>query len=285
MPRVAIVTDSTADIPIKLMQKYPIFVAPQHVIWGEETFRAGIEINNLEFYQRLKRDATPPTTSQPSVGVFKNLYTRLLEEGHEIVSVHISSKLSGTIDSAQQAKDLLAGAPIEILDSQTASMALGLQVLNVARAVRQGANLSECKIIFEQSVSLAGVYFMVDTLEYLHRGGRIGGAAAFLGTLMDLKPMLTVEDGIIAAVEKVRSSKKAQQRLLDMVEKQVGTTRPVQVSALHTNAPDIARALLEQAKHRLNISKTVEPMITDATPVIGAHTGPGCVGLAFMSEL
>lgn len=285
MSRVAIVTDSTADIPIELMQKYPIFVAPLQVIWGEETFRAGIDINNIEFYQRLRQDTTSPTTSQPSVGVFKNLYARLLEEGHEIISIHISAKLSGTVDSAQQAKAMLAGAPIEILDSQTASMALGLQVLNVARAVRQGANLRECKTIFEQSISLAGVYFMVDTLEYLHRGGRIGGAAAFLGTLMDLKPLLTVEDGIIAAVEKVRSANKAQQRLLDLVEKQVGTSRPVQVSALHTNAPEIARTLLEQAKHRLNISKVVEPLITDATPVIGAHTGPGCVGLAFMSEL
>ena len=285
MSRVAIVTDSTADIPTALIQKYPIFVAPLQIIWGEETFRDGIDINTVEFYQRLGRDAVSPTTSQPSVGVFRDLYGRLLEEGHEIISIHISSKLSGTVDSAQQAKDLWTGAPIEVLDSQTASMALGLQVLNVARAIRQGANLRECKTIFEQSVSLAGVYFMVDTLEYLHRGGRIGGAAAFLGSLMDLKPLLTVEDGLIDAVEKVRSANKALQRLLELVEKQVGTTRPVQISALHTNAPDIAHMMLEKTKQRLNISKAVEPMITDASPVIGAHTGPGCVGLAFMSEL
>lgn len=163
MSRVAIVTDSTADIPLQLMQKYPIFVTPMQIIWGEETFRDGIDINAVEFYQRLGRDTILPTTSQPSVGVFRDLYARLLEEGHEIISIHISSELSGTIDSARQAKDLLAGAPIEILDSRTASMALGLQVLNVARAVRQGANLRESKTIFEQSVSLAGVYFMVNT--------------------------------------------------------------------------------------------------------------------------
>jgi DegV family protein with EDD domain len=285
MPRVAIVTDSTADIPIELMQKYPIFVAPLQIIWGEETFRDGIDITNAEFYQRLGQDSVSPTTSQPSSGAFKTLYERLLNEGHEIVSIHISKRLSGTIDSAEQAKVMLPGAPIEILDSCTSSMALGLQVLNIARAVRQGANLRECKTIFEQSVSLAGVYFMVNTLEFLHRGGRIGGAAAFLGTLMDLKPLLTVTDGIIDAVEKVRSANKALQRLLDLVEKQVGTTRPVQVSALHTNAPDIARALLERTKQRLNVSQVVEPLITDASPVIGAHTGPGCVGLAFMREL
>jgi DegV family protein with EDD domain len=285
MPRVAIVTDSTADIPIRLMQKYPIFVAPLQIIWGEETFRDGVDMNAVEFYQRLTQDTILPTTSQPSVGVFKDLYSRLLDEGHEIISIHISGRLSGTLDSARQARDMLPSAPIELLDSGTSSMALGLQVLNVARAIRQGANMRECKIIFEESVSLAGIYFMVDTLEFLRRGGRIGGAAAFLGTLMDLKPLLTVEDGIIAAVEKVRSSNKALQRLLDKVEQLVGTARPVQVSAVHTNAPDIAHALLERAKQRLNISKVVEPLITDASPVIGAHTGPGGVGLAFMCEL
>ncbi|WP_448335824.1 DegV family protein, partial [Bellilinea sp.] len=215
MSRVAVVTDSTAYIPEHLANGFVLHTIPLQVVWGGETFRDGVDITPLEFYTRLQNAKVMPTTSQPSPAAFQQVYTSLLEQGYDILSIHISAALSGTIASAEQAKQTLNTDRVVIIDSYSAGMGLGFQALQVARAAKQGASLEECKTIAEKAVNHTGVLFAVSTLEFLHRGGRIGGAAAFLGTALGLKPILGLENGKIVAVEKIRTMNKAVDRLID----------------------------------------------------------------------
>lgn len=279
MPKIAIVTDSTGYIPAELIKPYPIWVAPQILIWGDETFLDGVDIQPKEFYQRLAKATVMPSSSQVSPGTFETMFRDLLAQGYEILAVLISSKLSGTIDSAIQAKQAIGeNAPIEIVDSQTTAMAMGYQVLAAAKAAQQGASLAECKALVESARDRCGVYLTVETLEFLHRGGRIGGGARFLGTALNIKPILKIENGKVEAVERVRTRKKALARLIELVAADVGT-RPIHLSALNANAAEEAEALLADAKKVLNI---VDSIVSDVSPVIGTHAGPGTVGLVYM---
>jgi len=285
MSKVAIVTDSTAYIPSSLMNGHNISVVPLQVVWGGKTYLDGVEIQPSQFYEQLKTAKVMPTTSQPTPAAFEAIYKNLLASGYDIFSIHISSKLSGTLDSATQAKAAFPGAKIELFDSEATSMALGFQLLAVARAIEQGATLQECKAVAEKALSLTGVLFAVSTLEFLHRGGRIGGAAAFLGTALNLKPILELREGKIEAVERVRTMGKAIDRLLDLLEERTGKRTPVRLAALHANAPQEANQLLESARERFNISDVREAVITEVSPVIGVHAGPGTVGIAFIAGM
>jgi DegV family protein with EDD domain len=162
-------------------------------------------------------------------------------------------------------------------------MAMGFPALAAAKAAAAGATMEECKSIVERGCSQSGVLFAVSTLEYLRRGGRIGGAAAFLGTALNLKPILELREGKIEAVERVRTMNKAIDRLLDLFEERIGTRRPVQIAALHANAPEEARKLLERARQRFDQSDISAAVLSEVSPVIGTHTGPGCMGLAFQA--
>ena len=281
MSKVAVVTDSTAYIPSELIEGYPIYVAPLQVIWGGETFRDGVDIQPTEFYSRLQDAKVMPTTSQATPAAFMEIYRTLLDEGYEILSAHISSKLSGTLDSATQALEHFPGAPIELVDTLSTSMAMGFSVLDAARAAKQGATLKECKEILENSCQNSGVLFAVSTLEFLRRGGRIGGAQAFLGTALNLKPILELRNGKIEAIERVRTMSKTIDRLLNLFEERVDGRRPISIAALHANAPDVAQQLIERARQRFPESEVRASILSDVSPAIGTHTGPGCVGLAF----
>lgn len=283
MSQVAVVTDSTAYIPEELTNGYAIHSVPLQVIWGEETYRDGIDITPLEFYSRLQTAKIMPTTSQPSPAAFKQLYSTLMDQGFDIISIHISAKLSGTLDSAIQAKEMLASERIVLVDSKSAGMALGFQALELARAAKNGASLKECQAIAEKNVSLTDVLFAVSTLEFLHRGGRIGGAAAFLGTALGLKPILGLQDGSIVPVEKVRTLNKAVDRLIDLVVDRIGDRRPIRISALHANAPVEAERLLQRVCDRFDPADIKEAFSAGVSPTIGTHTGPGTVGVAFMA--
>ncbi len=285
MSKVALVTDSTAYIPAELSKQATIETVPLQVIWGDETQRDGVDIQPAQFYQRLQTTRTLPTTSQPSPAAFKGVYEKLLSQGYQILSVHISSKLSGTVDSAQQARNMLPNAPIEIIDSQLTSMGMGYPVLIAARAAEQGATLQECKILAEQACHNSGIIFAVNTLEFLHRGGRIGGAAAFLGTALNLKPLLELRGGRIEAVERIRTMSKATERLLDLIEQRVGARTPIHLAAVHAAGPEMAEALLEKARARFSLTAVNQTAIADVSPVIGVHTGPGCVGLTFTAGM
>ena len=190
MSKVAIVTDSTAYIPKELVEQNGITILPQVLIWGEETLLDGVDIQPNEFYARLKNASVMPSTSQVTIQSFENIYKDLLDKGFDILAILISNELSGTINSAVQALGSYPNAPIEIVDSQTTAMALGFQVLIAARAAEQGASLEDCKALAEKARDSVGVVFAVDTLEFLHRGGRIGGGKSFLGSLLNVKPLL-----------------------------------------------------------------------------------------------
>ena len=207
MSKVAIVTDSTAYLPDDLLKLYSITVTPQILIWGDETFQDGVDIQPNEFYQKLETSKTMPTTSQVAIVTMKAAFENLLASGYDVLGIFISAKLSGTMQSAYQAKEMLpkAGSKIVVLDSNSTSMAMGFHVLTVARAAQAGASLAECQKLAEEARKHTGVFFVVDTLEFLRRGGRIGGAQAMLGSALNLKPLLELRDGRIKSIEKVRT--------------------------------------------------------------------------------
>jgi DegV family protein with EDD domain len=281
MPKVAIVTDSTSYIPRELVEKHNITVIPQVLIWGDETFQDGIDIQPDEFYERLKTASVMPGTSQAMPATFVNTYQPLLDKGYEILTVVLSEKLSGTYSSAIQAQAMLPDAPIEVVDSRSTAMAMGFMVLEAARRAEQGASLKELRDYVEGIKNNSGVLLTVDTLEFLHRGGRIGGGARFLGTALNIKPILELKDGKIEAVERVRTRGKAVARLLELLEERVGSRRKVRLAALHAKAEAEARDLLERASSRVNL---VESVFSTVSPVVGTHVGPGTIGLAFLTD-
>ena len=282
MTKIAIVTDSTASVPDSFLKRYPIYVAPQVLVWGNETFEDGVDIHPSEFYARLKTSKTMPTTSQVTPGSFQKVFSRLLEQDYQILAVLISEKLSGTVASAVQAKEMFPGAPIELVDSHTTSLAMGFQIFTVAEAIEKGADLGECKALAERAKNYVGVCFAVDTLEFLYRGGRIGGGSRFLGTALNIKPILEVVNGRVEAVERVRTRKKSLERMVELVEQRIAGRKPVRLGALYTDMPDEAKELLADASARID---TVQCIISEVSPVIGTHAGPGTVGLAFMAGI
>ncbi len=227
MSKVALVTDSTAYIPDDLLKKYEITVAPQVLIWGEETFRDGVDIQPDEFYSRLEKSKVMPTTSQVSMVDMKNIFEKLVNEGHDVLGIFVSDKLSGTMDSARQAVKMLPGMAekISILDSTSVAMGMGFHVLAAARASQGGESLEECRKLAEEARKHTGVFFTVETLEFLRRGGRIGGAAALLGTMLNVKPVLELREGRIEPIEKVRTKRKATERMLELVIEKIGGKR------------------------------------------------------------
>jgi DegV family protein with EDD domain len=284
MSKVAVITDSTAYIPDNLVKSLSITVAPQVLIWGEETFRDGVDIMPDEFYRRLKTAKVMPTTSQVSIGDMKTEFETLLENGYDVLGIFISSKLSGTIQSATQARELLPKAAdrISIVDSDSTAMAMGFHVLTAARAAQAGASLAECRKMAEESRAHTGVYFVVDTLEFLRRGGRIGGAQALLGSALNIKPILELRNGRIESIEKVRTKGKAIERMIDLVVHHIGDRKPVRLATLHANAETEAREALTKASLQI---QPVETIFASVSPVIGTHAGPGTIGLAFMAGL
>ncbi len=284
MSKAAVVTDSTAWIPKDLVAQYNITVAPQLLIWGEETFRDGVDIQPEEFYERLKVAKTMPTTSQVSIVTMQQIFQDLIDRDFDVLGIFISSKLSGTIQSALQAREALGavGERVHVVDSYSTAMAMGFQVLMAARAIADGASAAEAKQVAEKARDHTGVYFVVETLEFLHRGGRIGGAARLIGTALNMKPVLSLVDGRVEAVERIRTKSKAVDRVLELVNEKTRGKSPVRLATLHANAEDEAKVLLERAQRELN---PVEAMLTGVSPVIGCHIGPGVVGLAYMAGM
>lgn len=284
MSKVAVVTDSTAYIPDALVKAHNLTVTPQVLIWGEETFRDGVDIQPSEFYRRLEHAKVMPTTSQVAVVDMKAAFEKLLESGYDVLGVFISSKLSGTMQSAIQAREMLpkAAAKIALVDSLSTSMAMGFQALAAARAAEAGASLVECQRLAEEAIKHTGVFFVVDTLEFLRRGGRIGGAQALVGSALNIKPVLTLVDGKIETADKVRTKGKALDRMVDLIVSSVAGRTPVRLATLHANAEAEGRKALEAAAERL---APVEKALSSVSPVIGTHAGPGTVGLAFMAGM
>lgn len=283
MTKFAIVTDSTSYIPPEVAQKYEITIAPQVLIWDNQTYRDGIDIQPAEFYKRLQTAKTMPSTSQVSPATMQEIFQGLVDKGLSVLGIFISSKLSGTLQSTIQAKDMMgsAGEKVTLVDSQSTAMGLGFQALAAARARDAGASLEECAEIAGKAFERTGVFFAVDTLEFLHRGGRIGGAQRFIGSALNLKPILAVIEGKVEGIERIRTKSKAHDRVLELVAEQTKGKSNIRVATLHANAAEDARNLLDRATKELS---AVESLFTEVSPVVGTHAGPGTVGLAFMHD-
>jgi DegV family protein with EDD domain len=282
MTSVALVTDSTAYLPPQLLAEYGITVVPLYLHFGEEAYRDGVEITPEQFYTRLPTERVMPTTSQPPAGDFIETYRRLIEGGASVIlSVHISSKLSGTVASALMAREEFPGVPIHVVDSLSTSMGLGYLVLEAARRLRAGRTVEEAVSAVESLRERIRILFVVDTLEFLHRGGRIGGAQAFLGSLLNLKPLLAVRDGHVDAVERVRTKKRAVERMLELLTAEMGKL-PVRAAVLHSVAPEESERLRQQVQARLNCQEIHTVVLS---PAIGTHAGPGTIGIVICPVL
>jgi DegV family protein with EDD domain len=278
--RIAVITDSTCDIPPDLVEKYHIHIVPQYLIWGTEELRDGFDIDNKTFYSRLPNDPIHPKTSQPNPPDFAHY---IQESGaEEAVIITISNQLSKTVDSANGARELV-DVPVHVLDSLSVSMGLGFQVLAAAR-VRDNGGSPEEMIAAAQAVhDTLSVLLTVDTLEYLHKGGRIGGAAKLFGTALQLKPLLEVNSasGRIEAVERIRTRQKALQGIASTTFERVDPGRPMKVAVMHGAALDDAQALYEEVKARYHPGSLI---IGEVSPIIGVHAGPGVIGLIAYNE-
>lgn len=273
---VHIVTDSTSDIPRDLAEELRITVVPLTITFGTESFRDGLDLTADEFYARLQESKQLPTTSQPPPSLFEYEYKHLASQG-DVVSVHISHKLSGTIETARAAAREVAPDRITVVDTGAVSMALGLCVLAAARAARDGASREECAAAAESVARRLRIAVAFETLEYLRRGGRIGRATAFLGGLLHLKPILTVKDGETHPVTRVRSRSKAIDALFALCAEGDVT----EVAVLHTTTPDDAAALVERIRQAV---PGVHVHTGRFGPALGVHGGPGMLGLAAVAR-
>jgi DegV family protein with EDD domain len=274
---VKIVTDSTSDIPADLTRELGISVVPLSVIFGDEVYREGIDISHDLFYEKLIRAKVLPTTSAPSVGDFLSVYEPLLEETDEIVSIHISSKLSATCNNALQAASRLSDrARIEVIDSQSVSLGLTFVAAAAARAAAGGAGIEEIRKLVERMIPRIHIVVVLDTLEYVRRGGRIGRARAFLGAVLRVKPILSIRDGEVHPEERVRTKAHALDRIFQMATS-YPRTREVAIG-YSTNAQDA-----EEMSRRLQEALPgVEVQVHRLGPVIGVHGGPGTLGVGLL---
>jgi DegV family protein with EDD domain len=277
--KIAIVTDSTANLPDKLLAQHNIQVIPLHIHWGTDDLRDGVDIQASEFYRRLVASDTLPTTSQPSVGEFVAFFQQVATTAESIVGVFISDKLSGTQASARAAKELVPNVPIEVVDSQSTAMGLGLVVLTAVRAAAEGYNAIEVAEIARASVPQTRVIFVVDTLEYLHKGGRIGGAQRLFGSMLSIKPLLHLEGGEVRPLARIRTKKKAISHMLEIAIQDHTAKSPKTLVVLSAAAGEEAEEVQETLRAQF---PTTELFMADISPVVGVHTGPKALGLAYM---
>jgi DegV family protein with EDD domain len=280
MARVAVVTDSTSYLPPELIERHGIRVVPLYIVFGGERMVPETEISDYPaFFEELRTAETLPTTSQPSVGDFSAVYEPLLADGREVVSIHISGGLSGTPESARQAKEALerdgrGGERVRVIDSTTAAGGLGMMVLAAALAAEAGAGAEQIVQRVNEARGELKIWFSIDTLEFLKRGGRIGAASAWIGSTLRVKPILTVENEM-TPVERVRTSSRAMERMVDYA-RQRHESGADGWSAQHINAPDACERLVERCREVFGREPTI---VSEIGPVLAAHTGPGLLGM------
>ena len=275
---VRIVTDSASDLPSELASQWNIRVVPCYVVIGDRSYRDGVDISADEFYAALTANSRLPTTSQPTAADFQAVYQELLSQGHQVVSIHVSGKLSGTLNSAHQARAALgedAEGRIEIVDSQLASVPLALLAVSAAESPEGSESLQEIAERARREVPEIYCFFVPDTLEYLQRGGRIGKASAFLGSVLNVKPILTIRDGEAHPLERTRNLPRAMRRMVELTQQ----TAPVgQLAVIYSTKREPAEAL------RDSLSGLISPEKVEVArfgPTLGTYLGPGAVGVAF----
>ena len=280
---IAVVTDSTACIPDQALNGLDIPVIPLWLIWGDERYRDGVDISPEVFYQRLQERDTVPTTSQPSVGEFVDFYRRVAEEKETdtIVGAFISSKISGTVASAEAAVAEVPELNVTVIDSFSTSMGLGFVVLAAAREAAAGGSVDEIVAAANDVRQRLTVLFTVDTLEYLHKGGRIGGAKRFLGTVLSIKPLLHLNEGCVEPLCQIRTKQRALLEMLDRAEERLDGKKMAEVAVIDVDSPQEADVVAGRVEERFSVSNVYRAPVS---PVIGTHAGPGTTGIGFYSE-
>ncbi len=279
-----VATDSTSNLSPGPAEDLGVPVIPLSVYWGDDSYLEGVTLDADTFYRWMRERRELPKTSQPSAGAFIDFFQEVADRQgvKAVLGIFISEDMSGTMASALQAKAHLAeqrpDLRIEVIDSRSVSMGLGLQVLVAARAAREGATLDETIAKTRWCYEHTHVLFAVDTLEYLHRGGRIGGAARLLGSALNLKPVLTIAHGRVESLEKVRSRSKSLRRLIEIAQERLGGCRPAELAVMHATSQDELEAFEKMIVEELRPERMLTRVLT---PVVGTHAGPGTLGIAF----
>ena len=278
---VAVVTDSTATLPQEQVQKYNIHVVPLYINWDGKRYRDGIDIKPEEFYERLSQSRTLPTTSGATQGEFLQIFESLRGKVDGIAVFVVSSELSAAYNSAIIARELVADIPVEIIDTRISTMAMGFGVMAAAKTASAGGNMKDVITAARTIFDKAYFFFVLDTLDYLRRGGRVNFPAAVIANLLKVKPILTLKEGKVVPLARPRTRAKALDSLLSLMRKRATTETPLHVAVMHGNDPEGVNYLKREITSRFNCA---EFFITGFTPVMGAHTGPGLLGIAFYNE-
>lgn len=282
MDKIGLVMDSTGYLSLDLIEKFQIKIVPLNVTIGNETFPE-TEISNQEFFARLNKTGGTSTTSQPSVGTFLETYEQLFAGGAEsIISLHISRALSGTITAAEMAREMSSKTNIYIVDSGSSALSLGLLAWAAAEWCNEGLPAAEIVKKVEELKDKTELYFIVDTLEYLRRGGRIGGGAALIGTFLQIKPILyTTKEGHIDVFDKVRTKAKAWESVRELLAKALAHGLPYRICVQHVGIPDVGEKIAGELREQY---PEHEIKVFEAGPVIATHVGPGAFGLSFQPK-
>ena len=276
---IKVVTDSTSDLPADVAESLGIEVVPLNVHFGSDVYKDRVNLMPDTFYDKLINDDVLPTTSQPSVGEFIDVYERLGSDADGIVSVHISEKLSGTMNSARLASQQAnADCPIEVVDTFQVSMGVGICAMEAAEVANSGGNMNQVILAARNAVTRSQCFFMLETLEFLQKGGRIGKAQALIGNLLKIRPMLMLQEGEVHPLGRERTRRKGIAKLVDTVEE----LAPISgLAVMYSTGPDEAQTLAQ------NVSKFMiegrEPMMLQIGPVIGTYAGPDTLGIALIS--
>jgi len=271
---VKIITDSTSDIPAHLVVQLGITVVPSYVMFGTESYRDGVELSRQQFYDKLVSSSVIPTTAAPPPDVYLETYRRLAAETEEMVSIHLASRYSGIYSSASVAAQDVSGARITVIDSEQVTMGYGWMVVAAAEAAQRGASHDEIVALVHAMKPRTRVLAALGTLEYLHRGGRVGWMQAIVGTLLQIKPIIEVRMGEISLVERARTLRRSLARLLALVQELGPLERAI---VLHTNVPDLASAFASELQR---VRPDWTPSVEQAGVTIASHAGPGAVGVA-----
>ena len=279
--KILVVTDSSAVIPEDALGGLSVPVIPLWVNWGDDRLRDGVDIDPPTFYRRLQESEDLPTTSQPSAGEFANFFRQAGEGFDAVVGVLVTSKLSGTVASALLAQEQLQDLEVRVVDSLSTSMGMGLIVLAAARAAAAGKSVDEVLAAAEDMRGRVHLLFAVDTLEYLHRGGRIGSAKWLMGSVLSIKPLLHLDEGTVKPLVQVRTKRRALARMLEVAEERLEGREMAEASVIDANSPEEGDSVAEQVRERFGITTVYR---TTLSPAIGIHAGPGTVGLAFYAK-
>lgn len=276
--KIAIVTDTTSYIPEDILEKYHIHTIPLSVVFGEESYREGIDITTEEFYTKVNESEKLPSTSQPAIGMFIELYEQLAKDYDAIISIHLSKKISGTYDAAMSAGNMVEDVAVYPFDSGLSAMPQGFFTIVASEMVQEGKKVEDILSHLENMKSKTKAYFMVDDLSHLQRGGRLSNAQAIVGSLLNIKPVLHMPDGTIIPFEKIRTRKKALKRIMSLLEQEAESKKIARVVFIHANDEPAAVELQQRFQEKY---PNIETIISYFGPVIGTHLGEKSLGVSW----